>query len=71
MAIPRFYAGSEELQPGLVQLPEAESRHAGRSRRLTVGDAVMLFDGREEHAQSGHLLFGATVLYKLARLTGA
>ena len=46
MADPRFYTGPQKLEPGLVVLSEAESRHAASSRRLAVGDVVVLFDGR-------------------------
>ncbi|MHC4443391.1 MAG: RsmE family RNA methyltransferase [Planctomycetota bacterium] len=48
MAVPRFYI--EALSTGTVRLAEAESMHAGRSRRLSVGDSVVLFDGRGKEA---------------------
>ena len=51
MAKPRFYTGPQQLEPGLVALSEAESRHAASSRRLAVGDAVVLFDGRGREAR--------------------
>jgi 16S rRNA (uracil1498-N3)-methyltransferase len=41
---PRFFC--ESLHPGLNSLGEAESRHAGVTLRLAVGDEVTLFDGR-------------------------
>ena len=51
MADPRFYTGPQELEPGLVVLSETESRHAASSRRLAVGDEVVLFDGRGSEAR--------------------
>lgn len=54
MADPRFYVGPQELQPGRLALSETESRHAASSRRLSVGDAVVLFDGRGGEAR-GHI----------------
>ncbi len=51
MADPRFYTGPQQLEPGLVALSEAESRHAASSRRLSVGDEVVLFDGRGSEAR--------------------
>ncbi len=54
MAVPRFYAGPEKVQPGSVKLSQAESGHAKSSRRLSVGDEVVLFDGRGGEA-AGHI----------------
>ncbi len=54
MADPRFYTGPQKLEPGLVALSETESRHAASSRRLGVGDEVVLFDGRGGEAR-GHI----------------
>ena len=51
MAAPRFYMGPQKLQPGPVALSETESRHAASSRRLAVGDDVVLFDGRGSEAR--------------------
>ena len=51
MADPRFYTGPQKLEPGLVALSETESRHAASSRRLAVGDEVVLFDGRGSEAR--------------------
>ncbi len=51
MADPRFYTGPQKLEPGLVVLSETESRHAASSRRLAVGDEVVLFDGRGSEAR--------------------
>lgn len=50
MADPRFYTGPQKLEPGVVALCETESRHAASSRRLAVGDEVVLFDGRGSEA---------------------
>lgn len=44
MPIPRFYC--PEFETGQAQLPPTEARHALRSLRLRVGDAVRVFDGR-------------------------
>jgi 16S rRNA (uracil1498-N3)-methyltransferase len=44
MGVPRFYCPG--LRAGLVALPEAEVRHAVRSRRLRPGDSIQLFDGQ-------------------------
>ena len=44
MSVPRFYV--ELLAEPVVNLPEAEARHARQSRRLSAGDPVALFDGR-------------------------
>ena len=43
----RFF--SEHLS-AVVQLDEFESRHCVKSRRLSVGDAVVLFDGHGHEA---------------------
>ncbi len=51
MADPRFYTGPQKLEPGLIVLSETESRHAASSRRLAVGDEVVLFDGRGSEAR--------------------
>ncbi len=51
MAYSRFYTGPQKLEPGLVVLSETESRHAASSRRLAVGDEVVLFDGRGSEAR--------------------
>ncbi len=51
MADLRFYTGPQKLEPGLVALSETESRHAASSRRLSVGDEVVLFDGRGNEAR--------------------
>ncbi len=51
MADPRFYAGPQKLKPGVVVLSETESRHAASSRRLAVGDEVVLFDGQGSEAR--------------------
>ncbi len=51
MADPRFYMGPQELEPGLIVLSETESRHATSSRRLAVGDELVLFDGRGGEAR--------------------
>lgn len=48
MSVPRFYI--EPLTPGNVSLPSAEALHAMGSKRLSVGDSVMLFDGQGHEA---------------------
>jgi len=48
MNVPRFYL--EHLTPGSVSLPADQARHAQGSRRLSVGDAVILFDGQGNKA---------------------
>jgi len=48
VSVPRFHVG--ELASGGVSLPDEEARHALGSRRLSVGDAVTLFDGRGAEA---------------------
>jgi 16S rRNA (uracil1498-N3)-methyltransferase len=49
MSVPRFFA--PQLSGALVRLPDEEARHARQSRRLRVGDTVMLFDGCGREAQ--------------------
>lgn len=44
MSLPRFFV--EPLSVGCLPLPEPEAGHARRARRLSVGDPVVLFDGR-------------------------
>jgi 16S rRNA (uracil1498-N3)-methyltransferase len=44
VSVPRFYV--EPLAGPVVNLTEAEARHARQSRRLSAGDPVALFDGR-------------------------
>ena len=56
MAIPRFFI--EKLAAGVVELDECESGHARRSRRLSAGDAVALFDGGG-HEAVGRIVSGA------------
>lgn len=51
MAVPWFYAGPQELEAGSVRLSAAESRHAKSSRRLVLGDAVVLFDGQGNYGR--------------------
>lgn len=48
MSTPRFHI--DPLLPGGVSLPADESRHAQGARRLSVGDAVILFDGQGNEA---------------------
>ncbi len=45
MAIPRFYV-PELHTPGLIELGEAESKHAVGILRVAAGDPVVVFDGR-------------------------
>lgn len=40
----------DNLAPGLLRLPDAEARHTRLARRLSVGDPLMLFDGRGHEA---------------------
>jgi len=54
MSIPRFHM--DHLTPGRAILPSAEAFHARRSRRLSEGDTVTLFDG------SGHEATGTILL---------
>ncbi len=44
MSLPRFFI--EGLHVGRVDLPVSEAEHARRVRRLSVGEPVVLFDGR-------------------------
>ena len=48
MSVPRFYV--EPLSGPVVNLSEAEARHARQSRRLSAGDPVAIFDGRGRQA---------------------
>lgn len=63
MATARFY--SPMLSPGTVRLSENESRHSAGARRLSVGDAIVLFDG-SGHEATGHI---ATVSRKGVEVT--
>jgi len=56
MADPRFHV--PVLSPGVLRLPGPEGSHAGRSRRLSVGDYVVLFDGRG-HEAAGRIVSAA------------
>ncbi|GMV97580.1 MAG: ribosomal RNA small subunit methyltransferase E [Phycisphaerae bacterium] len=49
MGAPRFYV--KGLQAGVVRLDEREADHARRSRRLSAGDEVALFDGLGREAR--------------------
>ncbi len=53
MSHARFYV--EQLTEGLVELPKEESSHAAASRRLAVGETVMLTDGMGREAL-GHIV---------------
>ncbi|UCD29600.1 MAG: 16S rRNA (uracil(1498)-N(3))-methyltransferase [Planctomycetota bacterium] len=44
MNVPRFYV--EALSAGRIRLPQAEGIHASKSRRLSVNDQLILFDGK-------------------------
>ena len=44
--LPRFYAPDLDPVAPFVTLPEEEARHLTRVLRLSVGDAVSVFDGR-------------------------
>ena len=48
VSVPRFHV--DELASGNVSLPDEEARHALGPRRLSVGDAVTLFDGQGAEA---------------------
>lgn len=48
MTVPRFHLAP--LSAGVVALKEAEAHHARASRRLSVGDPVVLFDGQGHEA---------------------
>jgi 16S rRNA (uracil1498-N3)-methyltransferase len=48
VSVPRFHV--DKLASGNVSLPDEEARHALGSRRLSVGDAVTLFDGQGAEA---------------------
>jgi len=48
MPDPRFFV--EELSTGTIRLSDAETRHAQSSKRLSVGESVVLFDGRGNQA---------------------
>jgi 16S rRNA (uracil1498-N3)-methyltransferase len=43
--VPRFYCPGDLSQGAIRELPEAAAHHASRVLRLTVGDAVILFNG--------------------------
>ncbi len=45
MGLPRFFAGAIP-ERGLVELVDTEAHHAVRSLRSTIGDDVLVFDGR-------------------------
>ena len=45
-AAPRFYCPGDLSQGATRDLPEAAAHHAGRVLRLTVGDPVILFNGK-------------------------
>jgi 16S rRNA (uracil1498-N3)-methyltransferase len=44
-SLPRFYCAGDLSQGATRDLPEAAAHHAGRVLRLTVGDAVTVFNG--------------------------
>jgi 16S rRNA (uracil1498-N3)-methyltransferase len=46
-----------QLEIGCIRLPDSEASHALKSRRLRLGDAVTLFDGRGAYAHA-HLAAG-------------
>lgn len=48
MSAPRFHLHT--LATGIVRLSAPETRHASRSRRLSVGDELVLFDGAGREA---------------------
>jgi 16S rRNA (uracil1498-N3)-methyltransferase len=48
MAEARFFA--HDLREGRLRLPDPEAAHARKSRRLTTGDEVVLFDGQGQEA---------------------
>jgi len=53
MAISRFYI--ESLRPGISRLSPSESVHAAKSKRLSVGDSVTVFDGMGQEG-SGRII---------------
>src|SRR5580765_8161187 len=44
-SLPRFFCAGDLSQGATRDLPEAAAHHAGRVLRLTVGDAVTVFNG--------------------------
>ncbi|WP_404308059.1 RsmE family RNA methyltransferase [Neorhodopirellula lusitana] len=48
----RYYVPDLLNHPGIVELPDEEAAHAARVMRVSVGDAIELFDGRGNQAQA-------------------
>lgn len=52
MAIPKFFYDGQITKQQIITLDEAEARHASLSRRLAVGDPLILLNGKGVKAAS-------------------